>query len=187
MISNQDAASSSIYGARGTWGVILITTKKGSKGKPVVSYDNSFAWSSPMNTPEIADGALGVEYMLAGHRRTAPNQSDFNILGAYYDDLSIERMRQWKQLYGGKDLGDEMVLGRDYEIRNGHPYFYRTWDVDEVFLNSESFKQKHNLSILIKLALTFVWLMQLVGLTNIGLTFIVILKRIRMVLSTEFL
>lgn len=143
----KDAASSSIYGARGTWGVILITTKKGSKGKPVVSYDNSFAWSSPMNTPEIADGALGVEYMLACHRRTAPNKSDFNILGAYYDDLSIERMRQWKQLYGGKDLGDKMVLGRDYEIRNGHPYFYRTWDVDEVFLNNASFQQKHNLSI----------------------------------------
>ena len=57
----KDAASASIYGARGTWGVILITTKKGTKGKPTVSYDNSFAWSSPMNTPEIADGALGAE------------------------------------------------------------------------------------------------------------------------------
>ena len=143
----KDAASASIYGARGTWGVILITTKKGTKGKPTVSYDNSFAWSSPMNTPEIADGALGAEYMLAAYRRTAPNQASFNILGAYYDDLSIERMRQWKQLYGGKNLGDEMVLGRDYEIRGGKPYFYRAWDVDDIFLNDASFQQKHNLSI----------------------------------------
>lgn len=142
----KDAASASIYGARGTWGVILITTKKGAKGKPRLSYDNSFAWSSPVNTPEIADGDLGVEYMLAALRKTAPNTSQFNILGAYYDDTSVERIRQWKELYGGKKLGDEMVYGRDYEIRDGRPYFYRPWDVDD-FLNKASFQQKHNVSI----------------------------------------
>ena len=142
----KDAASASIYGARGTWGVILITTKKGEKGKPRLSYDNSFAWSSPVNCPEIADGDLGVEYMLAALRKTAPNTTQFNILGAYFDDTSVERIRQWKNLYGDKDLGDEMVYGRDYEIRNGHPYFYRPWDVND-FLNRASFQQKHNVSI----------------------------------------
>ena len=50
-------------------GVILITTKKGEKGKPRLSYDNSFAWSSPVNCPEIADGDLGVEYMLAAFKK----------------------------------------------------------------------------------------------------------------------
>ena len=48
----KDAASASIYGARASWGVILLTSKKGKKGRIHVSYNNNFAWSSPMNTPK---------------------------------------------------------------------------------------------------------------------------------------
>jgi TonB-linked SusC/RagA family outer membrane protein len=143
----KDAASASIYGARGSWGVILLTSKKGKRGHIHVSYDNNFAWSSPMNTPKIADGAEGAEYMLRQYRRTAPNTASFNILGAYYDDLSIERMKQWKELYGGKDLGPEMVEGRDFERRAGQTYFYRPYDIDEVFLNASTPQMKHNISI----------------------------------------
>ncbi len=143
----KDAASASIYGARGTWGVILITTKKGAKGKPVVTYDNNFAWSSPINCPEIADGDLNAEYTLDLMRRTAPNTKDFKCNGVYYDDLSIERMRQWKELYGDQNFDDEMVLGRDYEYRDGKPFFYRPWDVEDIFLNKAAFQQKHNVSI----------------------------------------
>ncbi|HEY4206668.1 MAG TPA: TonB-dependent receptor [Puia sp.] len=143
----KDAASASIYGARGSWGVILLTSKKGKRGHIHVSYDNNFAWSSPMNTPRIADGAEGAEYMLQQYRRTAPNTASFNILGAYYDDLSIDRMKQWKQLYGGKDLGPEMVEGRDFERRAGQTYFYRSWDIDNLFLNPSTPQMKHNISI----------------------------------------
>lgn len=143
----KDAAASSIYGTRAAWGVILITSKQGAKGQARVSYENNFAWSSPVNTPVIADGADGAEFMLECLRRTAPNTASFNILGAYYDDQSIDRMRQWKELYGGQNLGDEMVLGRDYEIRGSKPYFYRAWDVDDIFLNKATPQMKHNLSV----------------------------------------
>ena len=143
----KDAASASIYGARGSWGVILITSKKGKKGEMRVSYNNNFAWSSPMNTPQIADGADGAEYMLRQYRRTTPTTASFNILGAYYDDLSIDRMRQWKKLYGGMDLGDAMVEGRDFERRGGQTYFYRAYDANKLFLNATSPQMNQNLSI----------------------------------------
>lgn len=38
----KDAAASSIYGARGANGVVVITTKKGTIGQPKISYDGSF-------------------------------------------------------------------------------------------------------------------------------------------------
>jgi len=38
----KDASASAIYGARGANGVIIITTKKGSVGKPIISYDGSY-------------------------------------------------------------------------------------------------------------------------------------------------
>ncbi len=51
----KDAAASSIYGSRAPFGVILVTTKRGAKGKPVIAYNNSFRNSSPINFPETAD------------------------------------------------------------------------------------------------------------------------------------
>ena len=53
----KDAASSSIYGLRGTNGVILIETKKGSKGAPAVEY-NAFVSLETVakNTPMMNAG-----------------------------------------------------------------------------------------------------------------------------------
>jgi len=49
----KDAAASAIYGSRAPFGVILITTKKGTKNKGVsVSYTNNTAFSSPTFLPE---------------------------------------------------------------------------------------------------------------------------------------
>src|SRR5882724_1304119 len=43
----KDAASSAIYGTRAAGGVILVTTKKGRAGKPVVSYNGFYGISAP--------------------------------------------------------------------------------------------------------------------------------------------
>lgn len=43
----KDAASSAIYGARGAFGVILITTKKGKAGDIEVRYTNNFGVTTP--------------------------------------------------------------------------------------------------------------------------------------------
>ncbi|MGN6435203.1 MAG: SusC/RagA family TonB-linked outer membrane protein [Agriterribacter sp.] len=54
----KDAASSAIYGARGAYGVILVTTKKGAKGgRTNVSYSNMFQWNQPSAVPDL----LGAE------------------------------------------------------------------------------------------------------------------------------
>ena len=43
----KDAASAAIYGARGANGVVLVTTKKGSKGKVQVNYEFTFGIQNP--------------------------------------------------------------------------------------------------------------------------------------------
>lgn len=43
----KDAASSAIYGTRAATGVILVTTKKGKAGKPVVNYNGFYGSSAP--------------------------------------------------------------------------------------------------------------------------------------------
>lgn len=40
----KDAASAAIYGARGTYGVILVTTKRAKAGELKINYTNNFGW-----------------------------------------------------------------------------------------------------------------------------------------------
>jgi TonB-linked SusC/RagA family outer membrane protein len=42
----KDASATAIYGAQGANGVVLITTKLGKKGKPVIGYNFSYGWQS---------------------------------------------------------------------------------------------------------------------------------------------
>ncbi|SDL62805.1 TonB-linked outer membrane protein, SusC/RagA family [Catalinimonas alkaloidigena] len=50
-------ASAAIYGSRAANGVILVTTKKGTAGKPVISYSFNQGFSSPTRLPKMADAA----------------------------------------------------------------------------------------------------------------------------------
>lgn len=144
----KDAASTSIYGTRAAWGVILITTKSGRKGAPAsINYSNNFSWSKYLAMPTIAGAADGAEAMLLGKLRVDPSKPFFTTLGMSFDRPGIEKMRQWERDYGGKELGDSMVMGRDFEIRDGKLFFYRPWDVGKMFMKDRTFMQKHDLSV----------------------------------------
>lgn len=52
----KDAASAAIYGARATYGVMLITTKSGKKEqKANVTYNFNMQWNTPSHRPDIMD------------------------------------------------------------------------------------------------------------------------------------
>jgi TonB-linked SusC/RagA family outer membrane protein len=57
----KDAASASIYGARAANGVILVTTKKGRKGAPTISYRANVARHAPTALPDLITNS--AEYM----------------------------------------------------------------------------------------------------------------------------
>lgn len=55
----KDAGSAAIYGARGAFGVILVTTKKGEKGRVKVDFNSSISMASPaVRTDYISDPVL---------------------------------------------------------------------------------------------------------------------------------
>ena len=56
----KDATATSLYGARGANGVILVTTKEGKKGKAKVSFRYENSISAPSQTNEFLGG---VDYM----------------------------------------------------------------------------------------------------------------------------
>lgn len=58
----KDAASSSIYGARAAFGVILITTKSGKSGKTRVNYSGNVRFSDAIQLPDMVDSYTFAQY-----------------------------------------------------------------------------------------------------------------------------
>ncbi len=48
----RDAASAAIYGARAAFGVILVTTRQGTEGRNVISYNTFTSWGKPTLLPK---------------------------------------------------------------------------------------------------------------------------------------
>ncbi len=77
----KDAASAAVYGVSGGNGVILVTTKRGESGKPVVSYTMNYGLQSFANFPSVVNSA---EYAIlkneaAVNTKQAPLYSDDEI------------------------------------------------------------------------------------------------------------
>ncbi|MBQ0024853.1 MAG: TonB-dependent receptor [Bacteroidales bacterium] len=149
----KDAASSSIYGARAAFGVLLITTKAKAKAEKItVKYSNNFSLRTPTKTPKQLPGWQQGEINLLGAKNNAadPNSiTNYNIVGNMrVDATSIQEMKDYWEKYGfGDEFGDEMVYGRDFYFRDGGMFFIRTWDWYDRYVRDWSPQQNHTLSI----------------------------------------
>lgn len=57
----KDASATAIYGSRASAGVVLITTKRGAKGRSRVNYDVSVAWQKPARLFDLLNAEQYVE------------------------------------------------------------------------------------------------------------------------------
>ncbi len=58
----KDASSTAIYGSRGANGVVLITTKRGTRGAAKIVYDGYYGTVNSYHIPPIMDGPTFVAY-----------------------------------------------------------------------------------------------------------------------------
>ncbi|WP_303644119.1 SusC/RagA family TonB-linked outer membrane protein, partial [uncultured Parabacteroides sp.] len=71
----KDATSAAAYGSRSANGVIIITTKKGKTGKPVITFNASGSMQTWQNKPELMKGEQWLESVMARN-----NSSDLSWL-----------------------------------------------------------------------------------------------------------
>lgn len=142
----KDAASASIYGAKGAFGVVLITTKKGSRQESVnVSYQGSFSWQNIARRMEMA-GLDGMEYTVEAFERVGAVKA-----GAFWlvDRTSFQKAKEWKNRWGstvGSD--DPFVYGRDwYQGSDKQKYSLRTFDPYDYMIKEWTPSANHSLSL----------------------------------------
>lgn len=124
----KDAAATAIYGARAANGVIVITTKKGKVGKPVINFSSRFTYTPTLSLKRLnllnSAEKVGLEmdmirndYSPENHKGGVYNiLSDYNELTAFrsggWDALSSETQAAINRLKSvNTDWGD--ILFRD--------------------------------------------------------------------------
>lgn len=131
----KDAAAASIYGSRAPFGVILVTTKSGKSGRPVINYNNSFRFNTPVKMPEMMNAWEYVNFY---------DQAMYNKNSThYYTEEYRNKVRDYVE--GKLDPNDVAEAQK-----NGKWNYDYTWgNVDwlkEYYRNS-SFAQEHNASV----------------------------------------
>ena len=85
----KDASSAAVYGAKGAFGVILITTKSGNAGNAHVSFNSNVRFNSAINIPTMANSIDFANY----YNWTAAHSG----LGTQFSEGSIDHMRMWQE------------------------------------------------------------------------------------------
>ena len=149
----KDAASTSIYGSRAAFGVVLITTKQGTKKDKIsINYSNNFAWSTPSILPDYADVPSQLRALIAVNAR---NGSDPELFGMYLDQM-LPYAEAWQQQHGYKKTGyremqpyQSMDNVGDYYLdpTTGKAMFYADWDVVGIMYQNWAPSQSHNVNV----------------------------------------
>jgi len=101
----KDAASSSIYGARAAFGVILVTTKSGKSGKPSISYQANVRFSDANQVPNMLDSYRFAQY----YNEAAKNSGQ----GAIFSDESLQNILDYQAYQNGTFTGELTDRNRD--------------------------------------------------------------------------
>ncbi len=73
----KDAASAAIYGARAANGVILVTTKQGRAGEPVITYDGYYGVQNPEKNLEMVNAREYMTLINEAEANSEKRETDF--------------------------------------------------------------------------------------------------------------
>ena len=137
----KDAASAAIYGARGSFGVVLITTKAPAKGKTTVNYTGSFSVQRPVAMPDnVTDGYIYAErfreaYNAWNNYSSLPSKINKSQL---YSDAWLQTFKERKE----QGITEEVVTEA-----NGKYTYYGNTDWYDVLYRDQSLAHDHNIMV----------------------------------------
>ncbi len=96
----KDASATAIYGSRGSGGVILISTKRGTPGKTVFSYDGYYGTSSILDKLRVFTGPELAQFKLdaAAGNSVSPGTTSYGLTAAEQAALDAGISTDWQDL-----------------------------------------------------------------------------------------
>jgi TonB-linked SusC/RagA family outer membrane protein len=141
----KDASSTAVYGARGAFGVILITTKKAAKGRPVVNYNGSFIVNRRTVIPDaISDSNEWLDIWIAvydGYYNGSKSRLNHLDNKAPYSEAIYNEIKRRK--------GDPSLpkVEENYDVPGFGYAYYDNFDWLDAFYRQYHYSTEHNLSV----------------------------------------
>lgn len=138
----KDASAAAVYGARASYGVVLVTTKSGEseEGKATVRYSGRFGWTEPTTSTDFETRGYYSVYLndlfmsrYNGKNYTYYTEADMEQLWARRNDVVENPERPWVMI--------DQRAGRDTYV-----YYANTDWYHELFKDQHP-QQQHNLSL----------------------------------------
>lgn len=137
----KDAASAAIYGARGAFGVVLITTKNPTKGKTSITYSTNYSSKSPIVRPSYVTNGYTFAKI-------------FNDAWSAWNDYSqfpqnVNKTVKFSQAYLAeyKNRNDNQSLSKVDVNANGEYVYYGNTDWYDILYKKNTLAADHNISI----------------------------------------
>lgn len=117
----KDASSAAIYGARGSNGVILITSKRGKKDRLTVSYDTYVTIDQPINLPRMMNGKEFYKYKSEAFKATNTTPPTEENPEPWLDNFTPTELA----MYAAGQSTDWMKLATQTGIKQQHNLSFR--------------------------------------------------------------
>ena len=140
----KDAAASAIYGARAPFGVVLITTKNATEGKPKVTWSSSYSLQTPQNVPDVVtDGYIWASHFYdAYYNYNHSNPSGINKT----QEFSTAWLEEYKRRHETGNFGTVISDG-SIGTKGRYVYYPEGTDYYDIMYKNNVFAQNQNLSI----------------------------------------
>ncbi|PSL23856.1 SusC/RagA family TonB-linked outer membrane protein [Dyadobacter jiangsuensis] len=134
----KDAASAAIYGSSAPYGVILVNTKQGKKGKGAsITYNNNLSWAQPINLPKMVN-SLDFANLYNEAFKNAGRAPAF-------DDETIQRIKDYQ---AGKITTETIaspVAGSNSWLTWASSNANHDWF--KIYFKDFAFSQQHNVGV----------------------------------------
>ena len=136
----KDAASASIYGARGVFGVVLITTKNPTAGKTSINYSSNFSVKQPIAVPDLVTDGYTWASMFAesfvNFGGTFPQNANKTLK---FSQPYLTELKRRSEIGGLPDIEIDPITG-EY-------VYYGSTDYYGILYKDNNLSREHNLSI----------------------------------------
>lgn len=136
----KDAASAAIYGARGAFGVVLITTKNPAAGKTSVTYSSNFSVKNPIVVPDLVSDGYTWATMFAESFIARENSMPQNVNKTL--KFSQAYLDEWERRKGMTGLPEVEI-----NPATGEYWYFASTDWYKELYKDYNTAQEHNITV----------------------------------------
>ena len=145
----KDAASTAVFGVRGANGVIIVTTKRGSQGKPVINFSANYGLTS---ATMLQEGVSAYEYALFRNEAIRNDQKAYpgnEGLSAYiYDDYDLWKFKNNRDFTPQEvDAMTNLTAEQKEALKNSPALYYANHNLYKEQFNKVAPQYQANLNV----------------------------------------